>query len=118
VEIRREVGLLFGDAVTVDVLEDDDLVLLLLTGLDVRVERAAHDPKTAAGVPVHVGGVGDGGLVGEEIDLRTLDQLEGLKLGLYRGVGDVAKAVLGGEVRKSGDRQSGHKEGEFGRHGA
>jgi hypothetical protein len=74
-----------GLAVVVGVLADEDVVVGLFTGLDLRVAGRAGDPEAAALVPAHLHGLDDAiGLGGEEIHGEAVHDLEGGELLLGR----------------------------------
>ena len=66
---------------SVGVFEDDDLVVGGLTGLELGVGPGASDPEAAARVPLHVDGVFEHGLGGEEVSLVAVEEEEVFALG-------------------------------------
>ena len=73
--------------VAVGVLEDDDLVVGLVPGINVRVGRRAADPKPAPGIPAHLDWAGQVGEIlfgGEQVHLKARIDFECLQLVLRR----------------------------------
>ena len=100
VETVGEDGGLVGLAVAVGILEYDDLVVGHLARLQLGIGPGTGHPKASAGIPSHVNGVGQHGLLGEEVHLVPRQQLEVGLLDLrvmvvhegQVGVGEVALA--------------------------
>jgi hypothetical protein len=73
--------------VAVGVLEDDDLVVGFVAGINVRVGRRAADPKPAPGIPAHLNWAGQVGEIlfsGEQVNLEARIDFECLQLVLRR----------------------------------
>ena len=73
--------------VAVGVLEDDQLVVRLVAGINVRVSRRATDPQPAATVPAHLdraGQIGELLLGGEQVHLEARIHVERAQLVLRR----------------------------------
>src|SRR5262245_53562895 len=105
-----EDGDLVGLAGALAVFEDDDLVVGLLAGLDLRVGLAARQPEPAGGVPVHLDRLVQERIGGEEVDLKAVGDLERLAFDLGIGVGDLGVA-LGGERYQRGQEKQKQREG-------
>ena len=80
---------LVGLAVAVRVFEDDDLVVRLLPGLDLRIDLAAGHPQPALRVPVHLDRLGEQRIGGEEVDLEARRDDERLAFDLRIGIGNL-----------------------------
>jgi hypothetical protein len=82
-----EDGRLVGLAVAVRVLQDHDLVVRDLAGNDLGIVDEGRDPEPPARVPVHLRGLGDERIGGEQRDLEPVGDLEALPLDLGSGGG-------------------------------
>ena len=72
---------LIGLAIVVGVLADEDVIVGLFAGFDLRVAEGAGDPEAAALVPAHLDGLDEAiGLGGEKIHGEAFEDLEGGEL--------------------------------------
>ena len=78
---------LVGYADPPGIFEDNDFVVLLLAGFDLRVGLAGSDPQAAGGVEVHLNRLGQQRVGGEQIDLEALGHFEGLRSNSGSGSG-------------------------------
>ena len=82
VQVVGEHGRFVGPAVAVGVFENDQLVVRLVAGIDVRIRRRATDPQPAARIPTHLNRIGDVGklfFAGEQVHLESRIDLERLE---------------------------------------
>ena len=112
-----------GDAVSVGVLEEDDLVVAgrrtelrgvaghlrgEVLGIDLRVGVGSRDPEAAGGVPVHVDGLLEQRIFGEERHAQAVGKLE-VRAGQGRGDGQLGRRL---RFRRQRARLAGgHRDG-------
>ena len=97
-EVFGEAVELVSASVAIGVFANEDVVTRAETGCDVRVGGNTDDPEPAAVVPAHLNRLHDTiGFAGEEVDLKTIGDLEGVHLLLRRS------AVSG--CRRKSDRR-------------
>ena len=98
--------------VALGVFEDDDLVVGLLAGLDLRVNLARRHPEPALRVEVHLDRLGQQRVGREQVHLEPRRDDERLALQFrvgvgHRGVG-LAEGGGGGEGEKQGEKKVAH----------
>ena len=97
-QVIGEDGALVRAAVAVGVLEDDEFVVRLVAGINVRVGGRATDPQSPSRVPAHLNGAGqfrEIGLGGEQCHIKSRVNFELAQLSLGRKVPIRAAALLG-----------------------
>lgn len=94
VEVIGKNGAFVGDAVTIRVFQNEDLVVLLGSGDDVGIHSARDEPEAALGIKVHLDRLRDHGVGSHQLDLHAIRKVEGGGLFVRIGVGDVFKAAL------------------------
>jgi hypothetical protein len=103
-EAVGEHGGLVGLAVAGGVFEDDDLVVGLLAGLDLRVGLARGDPEPALRVEVHLDRLGQQRVGGEEVHLEPFGEDERLAFQFRVGVRHLGVALGEGGGGNEGEQ--------------
>lgn len=110
---------IFGDAVAVIVLEDDDFVVGFGPDWNLRIDPGTGDPEPPGGIEIHLDGLGEEGIGGVEVDLEPIGDGEGLPFEFRIGDGDVFQFPLseGGELEGQADQEETEIEERPSKHG-